>query len=386
MEEFTESIARLVETKKSQASQAQLSDLILSIKSFNREAYSKLREAKCLVLKERNIYDEKILKLESLKFEAGYLENEISACRAYHSDYHNVDLVPMDEFAADRMGEVPEDDHQLTLLRLNDELSRRKELMEKLKLTEINKDAERDKLGKIRKELETLRDHAKTIYKMAVSYKLASFVSNKVEEKKLAPLQKLLEEFNAYVGEKAGWKVELYQPAVGELEEGEEVEASGSTRHTSEVSEQTVKRFFEHSYLEVIPPVEVFDGIIAFHHANPLDISSPILLTLANCDHSVAIPFLQTLPLDATLLLLAAGSEEHQNGVAFRWIQTLAGFDNDMAFAADPRKCISSFFKALRQTPPPAKPLSDSQLGSQTNLNAEMSIDSASNADLMEVN
>jgi hypothetical protein len=295
-------------------------------------------------------------------------------------------MVPMDEFSADKMGEVPEDEHQLTLLRLNDELNRRKELMEKLKLAEINRDAEKDKLGKIRKEMETLRDHAKTIYKMAVSYKLASFVSNKVEEKKLAPLHKLLEEFNAYVGEKADWKVELYQSVVEELEEGEEIEASGSTRHTSEVSEQTVKRFFEHSYLEIIPPVEVFDGIIALHHSNPSDVSSPILLTLANCYPLVAIPFLQALPLDATLLLLATVSEEQPNGVAFRWIQTLAGFDNDMAFAADPRKCISSFFKALRQTPPPTKPFPDSPEGSQPNLNAGMAIDSASNADLMEVN
>lgn len=386
MEEITNSIATLVvESKKSQESQAQLSDLILTIKSFNRDAYSKLREAKRLVLQERNLYDEKILKLESLKFEAGYLENEICACQAYQSEYHNVDLVTMEEFSADMMGEVPEDEHQLTLLRLNDELNRRKALMERLKLAEISRDAEKDKLGKIRKEMETLRDHAKTIYKMAVSYKLATFVSNKVEEKRLAPLQKLLEEFNAYVGEKAGWKVELYQPAIEELEEGEEIDTSSSTRHSSDVSEQKIKRYFDHAYLEIVPPLDVFDGIMALYHAKPSDASSPILIIVVNCDATLSNEYLMNLPLDATLLLLANSVEDQpSNGVAFRWLQTLAGFDNDMAFAADPRKCISSFFKAIRQTPAPIKPVDLPHEGSQDNLSTE-AIETGSNSDLMEV-
>lgn len=38
--------------------------------------------------------------------------------------------------------------------------------MDQVKLAEIARDAEKEKLSKSRKELENLRDHAKTIYKV----------------------------------------------------------------------------------------------------------------------------------------------------------------------------------------------------------------------------
>lgn len=214
---------------------------------------------------------------------------------------------------------------------------------------------------------------------MAGSYKLASFVSKPVEEKKLvAPLQKLLDDFLSYAAERDGWRVELVaaESAQAELEEGEQEESvvaedlddeddktkAPESRHSSSLSQPRpvlYKKRFDFEYLEIVPALDVFDGVVTFHHATAGNQVSPILMsfdsegfdgTAENVD-----VFVKALALDASLLLSVEASRlagaESDGGVAYRWVQTLAGLEADMAYS-DSQRCIAAFFKALAAASP----------------------------------
>lgn len=104
-----------------------LSQLLLEMKDTNRDAYTRLREMKRQVAKERTTYEEHILALEAAKYEKVHLEREIERCQQYASKYDKIDLVPLEQYTEDRMADsLAEDDHTLMLARLNDELARRK--------------------------------------------------------------------------------------------------------------------------------------------------------------------------------------------------------------------------------------------------------------------
>jgi hypothetical protein len=146
-----------------------LSTLLLELKNNNRELYTQLKAIKRTVHMERTKFDETSIGLQSALYELAQIESEIQSCRSYQAKYTSLDLVSLDEYQQSTMQDAGQsvDEHQVMLSRLADELSRRKNMMDEVKLAEISKNAEREKLAKLQKELENLRDHAKTIYKVS---------------------------------------------------------------------------------------------------------------------------------------------------------------------------------------------------------------------------
>lgn len=250
--------------------------------------------------------------------------------------------------------------------------------MDEVKLAEIRKDAEKDKLAKLKKELESLRDNAKTIYKMATSYKLVtqptsttSAMLSKQESTK-QPLQKLYEEVQAWIGEReATWAIQLYSgnseadeveeeglitAEDGEEDEGE-VEEDSTAKSTRHHSNLTAKKqlLYDHAYLEIVPPSDIFNGTITINHTSPDDTTSPLVVVVHRKGLESSAAFLEDLELDASLKLCV---ESPEGTVAYKWIQVAAGLDSDMAFA-DSQRCLASFFAALptakaRQDPSPS--------------------------------
>lgn len=143
-----------------------LSAILLQLKDTNRDMYTQLKAVKRTVHQERTKFDETSIGLQSARYEHAQIESEIQSCLSYQAKYTSLDLVPLDEYQQSAMQDTCEDEHQLILKRLADELARRKAMMDEVKLAEIAKNAEREKLIKLQKELENLRDHAKTIYKV----------------------------------------------------------------------------------------------------------------------------------------------------------------------------------------------------------------------------
>lgn len=202
----------------------------------------------------------------------------------------------------------------------------------------------------------------------------------KADAKRLSPLSKLLEELQAYLGEKEGWKYVLVKgheaaettsralfPEDG-LEEGEERESTLEDvsmmgedeqpydRHSKDHPKATTampRYAFDH--VEVVPPMDHFNGVVAFFHALPSDLDSPILVAISETGLTAEAgeAYLKGLALNNTFMLLAdtADLDLAPGAVAFRWVQTLAGLNNDMAFAADPHRCLSAFFRVLQETP-----------------------------------
>lgn len=223
--------------------------------------------------------------------------------------------------------------------------------MEEAKLAEIKKDAEKEKLNKLLKDLETLRDNAKTIYKMAASYKLSGIPTVAKIDIKKSPLQKLYDEITSFVNDRKGWGATLLEAARSDDDEEEEgVIASEAEdnedeigrHHQTDSAQPVVKeRKFDCAYIEVVPPEDFFAGTVQFYPANTAIVVNVCLEGVED-----AQKFLCSLPLDASMLLMAEGQE---SGVAFRWVQVAAGLDCDLSFA-DSQRCLLAFFTALANT------------------------------------
>ncbi len=357
MSQLLRSVEQIFADDDKQQRLSHLSSLLLELKASNRDAYLKLKDIKRSVHLERSQFDERAIALQNVQYERIHLESEIKECQSYPSKYDKLDLLPVENIM------LPDglDEHQTMLARLNDELARRKSILEEVKLAEIRKDAEKDKYLKLLKELENLRDHARTIYKMACSYKLATGVT-KPETVKKAPLHRLLDELNTFAGEREGWKIELCPstsdkgtteeedgalPDEGEVEEGEKRE-TGHIRYAATVSQS--KRYFDHEYVEVAPSSDCFNGTILFYHQFPSDPSSPVLITIAMDQLDNCQGFLQKLPMDASMLLTES-SMDTENAVAFKWVQAISGISSDLSFS-DPQRCLDAFFTALSDKEP----------------------------------
>jgi THO complex subunit 5 len=115
------------------------------LKSLNRTFYTSAKESKQVPLEKRAEMDRAFLQLQNMGYERNHLEREIRRCKEYEcvpslvaqyslgscyedrSEYQNIPLHELDEFAAaQESDDVPTDPHELTLARLQFELSERK--------------------------------------------------------------------------------------------------------------------------------------------------------------------------------------------------------------------------------------------------------------------
>lgn len=342
---------------------AALSGLLLDLKTANREACLQLKDVKRAAQVERTRYDELAIALQSAQYERLHLESEIKDCQAYPSPHEALSLVPLEVFAATRMSDGDEPEHELMLARLQDELQRRKAMLEDVKLAELRRDAEKDRVAKLLKELEGLRDHAKTIYKMAHSYKLVSFAAAPAAHK--SALLRLSEELQAYARARGSWAVSLVPDEHDEHDEDgavagdddEDKPAKSASRHAP--LQQSAPRRFAHAYVEAVP--DGFDGAVLFYHAVPSDTASPVLLSVRSPLAEDAKQFLASLPIDASMLLCAADAgDPKEDALAFRWVQSVAGLCSDLSFA-DSQRCFAAFFEALAKAESPG-PAADSTM------------------------
>lgn len=253
--------------------------------------------------------------------------------------------------------------------------------MDDVKLAEIKRNAEKEKLAKLKRDLENLRDHAKTIYKMASSYKLVPVQPvpakgegvDKLKEEagEKSPLQKLFDEIVSFVGEDENWSIKHYNDfgsegsnGNGEDDEegmistdpddteaiqdddgtGDKEESAARHHHHHQETSKVGKRLFDFEYLEIVPPLDIFDGTITLYHQTKAK-NTPVVMTVNQNDIESSEQFLKgQLNLDSSLLLCVDASE---GMVAFKWVQVAAGLASDMAFS-DTQRCLSSFFEALK--------------------------------------
>lgn len=188
---------------------------------------------------------------------------------------------------------------------------------------------------------------------MAASYGLVEQPVQRAQSTAQRPLQRLYEELKAFAGEREGWELQFFTDSSGEGEEEEEGQIPGTDgaindidgneeemgRHEA-LSSSKASRRFPFEYIQVIPSLDTYLGALFLLHALPGDASSPLLL-------QSSAPLLPTaLPLDATMALTVGLPEGAQPGVAYKWIQVIAGMERDVAFA-DGQRCLTAFFTAL---------------------------------------
>jgi len=345
-----------------------LSCLLLQMKEQNRELYTRLRVAKQACTTERAAFDGESVGLQSVRYERAQIESEIAGCRGRRFGYERLEMVPLQEFMDGRMQDdsVEEGEQELMLARLHDELARRKALKDEVKLAEVRRDAEREKLAKLQKELESLRDNVKIIYKMAISYKLVTLPpvvpsGAVVTTVSKGPLESLHAEILAYLDSKEAWLTDLVSAheafESGEDEEEKEIEDEetsarpgdeAQSRHATTKQAKRTRRF-DFDYIEVLPPADIFDGTVLFFHGTPSDKTSPLLVSVCSSGIEDQDTFLSACPVDASMLMrVTMSTTEMKAGVPFKWIQVAAGMESDLAFA-DAQRCIDVFFRALKK-------------------------------------
>lgn len=140
--------------------------LVLDLKKLNRFDKLQNRHIRDSVMASRSKVDTLHLQLENLLYETTCLEKEITKCREFKSKVSEIDLIPLEQFVSSLSPDkVPNDDHQLTLARLENELEQRKHLADELKNAELTREkcfekveAEKAKLEKVHPKLKNIVD------------------------------------------------------------------------------------------------------------------------------------------------------------------------------------------------------------------------------------
>ncbi|KAM0750199.1 hypothetical protein T439DRAFT_326152 [Meredithblackwellia eburnea MCA 4105] len=108
---------------------SQAGPLFANLNSHLRSNQQQAKHAKQSVQQARLVMETAHIRLQNLKFEQGHLEREIRACLEYESEYQTLPLHSVQELqqlAADSLIDpLPEDEHELMLLRLKFELQER---------------------------------------------------------------------------------------------------------------------------------------------------------------------------------------------------------------------------------------------------------------------
>lgn len=132
--------------------------LFMNLKKLNRLAHMRLKRGRDQTYEAKQKVDVLHLQLQNLLYEVLHLQKEISKCLEFKSKHEEIDLVTEEEFYKEAPQEISRpqltknDNHQLTLARLDWELEQRKRLAEKYKELQATKE-------KIQKSIEVKKEH-----------------------------------------------------------------------------------------------------------------------------------------------------------------------------------------------------------------------------------
>lgn len=134
----------------------------MNLKKLNRLAHMRLKKGRDQTHEAKQKVDVLHLQLQNLLYEVMHLQKEISKCLEFKSKHEEIDLVSEDVFYSEappgisRPHLTKNDQHQLTLARLDWELEQRKRLAEKYKESITTKE-------KIHKSIEVKKEHLRSL-------------------------------------------------------------------------------------------------------------------------------------------------------------------------------------------------------------------------------
>ncbi|KAK6190794.1 hypothetical protein SNE40_002582 [Patella caerulea] len=130
----------------------------VTLKKMNRLSHFRCRKVREATNEAKQRIDQYHLQLQNLLYEAMHLQKEINKCLEFKSKDEEIELVPVEQFYKEAPEEISKpkitenDDHQLTLSRLDWELEQRQRLSKKLKEVSCSKD-------EILKEIDTKQEY-----------------------------------------------------------------------------------------------------------------------------------------------------------------------------------------------------------------------------------
>lgn len=136
--------------------------LFMNLKKLNRLAHMRLKRGRDQTHEAKQKVDVLHLQLQNLLYEVMHLQKEISKCLEFKSKHEEIDLVSEEVFYKEASPEISRphltknDQHQLTLARLDWELEQRKRLAEKYKDSLATKE-------KIQKGIEVKKEHLRSL-------------------------------------------------------------------------------------------------------------------------------------------------------------------------------------------------------------------------------
>ncbi|KAK4050168.1 hypothetical protein OIV83_003739 [Microbotryomycetes sp. JL201] len=125
--------------------------LFAALNRVNRDVQAGARTFKQQTFDARIVAEQSHLRLQNLLFEQNHLEREIRKCQEYESEFQNLPLLPLSDLEAlaslpsppeTLITPLPQDPHELMLIRLNFELAERRRF-----------DAEKKELGQSKSKL-----------------------------------------------------------------------------------------------------------------------------------------------------------------------------------------------------------------------------------------
>jgi THO complex subunit 5 len=153
--------------------QRQLLTNISHLRGLHRAAYIAARDTKSQTAEARQEVDRLHLQLQNLYYEQRHLQGEIAACESYDHPYHQLPLMPEEDFVQLHPEHEASDEVALMFARIEHEKAerevleqQRQELLKrKAKLIADNKKRKQD-LANLDKDLEKFIDAAKPIQKL----------------------------------------------------------------------------------------------------------------------------------------------------------------------------------------------------------------------------
>uniref|UniRef100_A0A9J8D3X9 THO complex 5 n=1 Tax=Cyprinus carpio carpio TaxID=630221 RepID=A0A9J8D3X9_CYPCA len=134
----------------------------ITLKKLNRLAHMRLKKGRDQTHEAKQRVDVLHLQLQNLLYEVMHLQKEISKCLEFKSQHEEIELVSEEEFFQEAPAEISrphvtrDDNHQLTLARLDWELEQRKRLAEQYKMSLARKE-------KIQKAIEQKREYLSSL-------------------------------------------------------------------------------------------------------------------------------------------------------------------------------------------------------------------------------
>uniref|UniRef100_A0A8C1XNR3 THO complex 5 n=1 Tax=Cyprinus carpio TaxID=7962 RepID=A0A8C1XNR3_CYPCA len=162
MEEIQELKAGGAKSVEIEERRTQCSVHFITLKKLNRLAHMRLKKGRDQTHEAKQRVDVLHLQLQNLLYEVMHLQKEIGKCLEFRSQHEEIELVSEEEFFQEAPAEISrphvtrDDQHQLTLARLDWELEQRKRLAEQYKMSLARKE-------KIQKAIEQKREYLSSL-------------------------------------------------------------------------------------------------------------------------------------------------------------------------------------------------------------------------------